>query len=154
MLTRRKGREKVLHPNRTRAKDTRTLRQKSVGVFRRKPSSRYNTASRKPAGSKLQREYEVFASLTSKRIADKVYRPDPKQHWHARLWRVRGDSTWHAQSFEFPEATAIGKTKQEVREKLLDEICRCALATQERARKVAARKCSVKTRVASVTPRR
>jgi hypothetical protein len=97
-------------------------------------------ASRKPfEGPAFQREYQIFTLLTSQRIADKVYYPSRKQHWHAKLWRIKGDSTWHAQSFEFPEATATGETKAEVREKLLDEICYCMMATQERARKARTR---------------
>jgi hypothetical protein len=87
-----------------------------------------------------KQEYEIFATLTSRRVADKVYRPNPKQHWHAKLWRVRGDTSWHGRSFEFPEATASGKTREEVREKLLKKLCYCMMATQEQARKAVLRR--------------
>jgi|GEM_PF-5420575 len=127
----------------------------SGGIGGRRSTSNTCNASRKRFGDPaLQREYQIFTLLTSQRIADKIYHPSRKQHWHAKLWRVKGDTTWHAQSFEFPEATAIGKTKAEVREKLLDAICYRMIATQKRARNAAVRARPSLKHVAPVTSKR
>ncbi len=110
----------------------------SGSIGRRRSSNTCNASRKRFGNPALQREYQIFTLLTSQRIADKIYHPSRKQHWHAKLWRVKGDTTWHAKSFEFPEATATGKTKAEVREKLLDAICYRMIATQKRARNAAA----------------